>query len=465
MSLQGKIIILGVCGGIAAYKSPDLVSQLRKLGAEVHVVMTENAKNFTTALSLETMSGNRVLSSNWINAENNPGVIEHIRLAQIADLVVVAPATANAIAKMTMGVSDEILYDVILATKAPILVAPAMNTNMWEHATVKRNLEVLVSMGYEIIDPDSGELACGTYGAGRLAETETIIKRIKRSVLHAKKPQSESQATLATNKPEGFFTKVFNFGKQEKSKQNSLEQIQVLPPGNLSGKRVIITMGATREKLDPVRYVTNHSSGKMGLALVEQALGQGMQVELITTIPVNEPWADEVNITRVESHAEMLHAVLEKFIVHPYNPSPADVLIMVAAVADYKPVTSSDHKIKKEADSDSNLILELEKTADILKEVSKIKTQDQIVVGFSVETENALENAKKKVVSKGLDLIVVNSPDAFGVDVAEVSLVFASEYADHLPQENHLGKLDKHLIAENILQAVSKIIDLKLPVS
>jgi phosphopantothenoylcysteine decarboxylase/phosphopantothenate--cysteine ligase len=280
-------------------------------------------------------------------------------------------------------------------------------------------------MGYQIVDPDSGELACGTYGAGRLADNEKIVQCIKKAVLNEKKSQLKTEHR------------------------------------NLQGKKVVITMGATREKLDPVRYLSNQSSGKMGLALARQALNHGMQVELITTIPINETWAEQVNITRVESHAEMHNAVIEKFSMRVSNETPADALIMVAAVADYKPVTSAEHKIKKDNEDDSNLIFEFEKTTDILQEVSRIKAEDQVVIGFSVETENALEHARDKILRKGLDIIVVNSPDAFGVDMAEVSLVFGPQYAGHIPVVNHLGNIEKHLIAENILQALTKVIEIK----
>lgn len=467
MSLQGKTIILGVCGGIAAYKAPDLVSGLRKLGAEVHVLLTENAKNFVSPLSLEVMSGNKVLSSNWNLDSNDPSYIPHIKYAQIADLILVAPATANAIAKMTMGLSDEILFDTILATQAPILVAPAMNSNMWTHPTVRRNLEVMMSMGYEIIEPDSGDLACGTQGVGRLAEIETIIKRSKKAVMNSKKPQGKSLNALAdieeiiNDKPEakqeGFFSRVFN--KQSKPKQN-FSDIVHQPNSRLLGKKVLITLGATREKIDAVRYITNHSSGKMGLALVKEALNRGMQVELITTITVNEEWVDRVTLVPVESHEDMLNALRERFLVE-YNPDPAWALIMVAAVADFKPVYSYDQKIKKNPNN-QNLVFELEQTSDILAEITSLKQESQVAIGFSVETENPIENAHRKVYAKNLDFIVANSPSAFGADEAEVSFVFAEKYQGLMDLEQYFGSISKQVIAINIFDNLEKLTAQKL---
>jgi phosphopantothenoylcysteine decarboxylase / phosphopantothenate---cysteine ligase len=460
MSLQGKTIIIGVCGGIAAYKAPDLVSGLRKLGAEVHVLLTENAKNFVSALSLEVMSGNKVLSSNWDSSASEPGSIPHIKYAQIADLILVAPATANAIAKMTMGLSDEILFDTILATQAPILVAPAMNTNMWTHPTVRRNLEVMISMGYEIIEPDSGDLACGTHGLGRLAEIETIIKRVKKVVTTQKKPQGKGLSTLAdieeiqAPKSESFFSRVFN----KQTKQNS-SQIVHQSNSTLIGKKVLITLGATREKIDAVRYITNHSSGKMGLALVREALNRGMQVEVITTIPINEDWVDRVSVISVETHDEMLNALRQRFLAE-YTSDPAWALIMVAAVADFKPVYSFDQKIKKDPNN-QNLVFELEQTSDILAEIASLKNDLQVAVGFSVETENPIENAHRKVRAKNLDFIVANSPSAFGADDAEVGFVFSSNYQGLIDTEQSFGNISKQVIAINIFDNLEKIARLK----
>ena len=463
MSLQGKTIILGVCGGIAAYKTPDLVSGLRKLGAEVHVLLTENAKSFVSPLSLEVMSGNKILSLN-LDPED-PSYIPHIKYAQIADLILVAPATANAIAKMTMGLSDEILFDTILATQAPIIVAPAMNSNMWTHPTVRRNLEVLISMNYEIIEPDSGELACGTQGVGRLPEIETIIKRTKKAIISSKKSQGKGLNTLAAKeeisfeepeiKSESFFSKVFSFNKQQKPTQNFSEIIHQANSA-LLGKKVVITMGATREKIDAVRYITNHSSGKMGLALVKEALNRGMQVDLISTIPINEDWVDRVNLISVESHEQMYNAVQERFLGADEN-NPASALIMVAAVADFKPVYASDQKIKKDHHG-QNLVFELEQTSDILAEIAIQKKDFQIAIGFSVETEDPIQNAHRKVSVKNLDFIVANSPSAFGADFADVSFVFSEKYRGLLDIEQSFGSISKQVIAINIFDNLEKLI-------
>ncbi len=393
MNLKGKTIILAITGGIAAYKTVQLVSDLKKLGAQLHIVMSKNAGKFVASLSLEVMSENKVYSSGLLRQDeprNDDADIDHIKLADKADLVLIAPATANCMAKLATGISDEIIYDLVLATKAPILIAPAMNTNMWQHTVTQQNYRKLKSIGYHFIDPEHGELACKHVGHGRLAEFDSII---------------ESVCNL--------------IGVEQK----------------LAGKKILISLGATREKIDPVRFLTNQSSGKMGFALIEAALAQGAQVTAVTTMDLPRR-ADKV--VRVESHEQMQDALRQEFPDH-------DVLIMVAAVADYKPKAIAAQKIKTQ----QNLTVEFEQTTDIVAELAAGKKSNQVVVAFSVETENALEKAQDKIKRKNLDLIVVNSPAAFGADEAEVSIVDAEG------ELTKLTKSSKSLIAKKVLDCLN----------
>lgn len=490
--LSNKTIILGITGGIAAYKSPDLVSQLRKKGANVHVVLTESAAKFVSPLSLEVMSNNKIYGTQSSGSE-----INHIELADQADLILIAPATANSLAKMVTGISDEIIYDIVLATKAPIMIAPAMNTNMWEHVTTRRNLEVLKSMDYQIIDPESGELACGHVGEGRLASLEVIIKNIenklegKEAVVTAKKPQAATevkQALATLNQVNELETRsetapkstFFQKAREVRSETESVSPVDFGPIDSLRGKKIVITVGATREQIDPVRFITNRSSGKMGFALAKEAAKQGADVYMISTMDCNEAWVSDINIIRVESHEEMYQAIFREFTKsNPYSRM-ADALIMVAAVADYRPKVVSNSKIKKsenetasetEATQDSSnpiskivsminqanekvgdISLELEKTPDILQEVGKIRQANQVVIGFSVETENLIENSKAKVESKNLDFIVANKPEAFGMDSAEVSILSSKRRANTIPMVTTIPKTSKAKIAHKVLE-------------
>lgn len=487
MSLEARTIILGISGGIAAYKSPDLVSQLKKLGANIYICATENALKFVTPLSLEVMSGHPVYTKQNSNSKDQ---IEHIALADKADLVLIAPATADCIAKLVTGISDDMLYDLVLASRAPIVVAPAMNTNMWEHATVKRNIQVLRSMNYQIIEPEEGELACGHFGAGRLAENSSIIKVIEEVLASApKKPQAVQPAeqqerhygikplvknkvfTNPLEKQDGKF--VFNPTKPEEVIEENYqisEQLKLI-----AGKKIIITVGATREKIDPVRFITNRSSGKMGFALAREALAAGAKVKLISTIDCTEAWIKNVELSKVETHQEMYEAVFNSFTKSSPYAAPADALIMVAAVSDYRPRESSEQKIKKPDDTQEaansggminaivnmineanskigDITLQLEKTPDILQELSKVKQANQVVIGFSVETENLIDNSRKKIYSKGLDFIVANSPAAFGADEAEVSIIASDLRADRIPVITSMPKESKRKIARKVLE-------------
>lgn len=486
MSLSGKTVVIGITGGIAAYKTPDLVSQLKKKGARVIVALSESAEKFVSPLSLEVMSANKVFTIQKQGKE-----IDHITLADEADLILIAPATANSLAKMVTGISDEIIYDLVLATKAPVLIAPAMNTNMWEHVTTRRNIEVLKSMNYQIINPDSGELACGHLGEGRLADLNKIISAIevklegKEAVADKKKPQIATKVATQSNTIEkeielnppksSFFNKI-----KEKPKQAiSTPPIELGSIDGLRGKKIIITVGATREQIDPVRFITNRSSGKMGFALAKEAVKQGADVFMISTIECNEAWASDLHLIKVESHEDMYQAIFREFTKsNPYSRM-ADALIMVAAVADYRPKLVSSSKIKKanntlsseEAYNPLNKIvsminqanekagdisLELEKTPDILEDIGRIRQANQVVVGFSVETENLIENSKTKVEKKNLDFIVANKPSAFAADYAEVSILGSKRRASTIPMITNIPKESKIKIAHQVLDYTAK---------
>jgi phosphopantothenoylcysteine decarboxylase/phosphopantothenate--cysteine ligase len=357
-------VALGVTGGIAAYKAAEIVRQLQDRGIRVQVVMTRAAQEFVRPLTFAALSGEKVITGMFSPGEeqepNIDSAIEHIAVAQAIDALVVAPATADVIAHFAQGISSDFLTTLYLATTAPVVIAPAMNVNMWNHPATQSNLEILRQRGVKIVEPGSGYLACGMTGAGRLAENEAIVA----AVLEA-------------------------LGASQ----------------DLSGETVLITAGPTREKIDPVRYLTNRSSGRMGYALAEAALRRGARVLLVSgPAALTPPGAAE--FTRVESAEEMRNAVLNLL---PH----ATIVIKTAAVSDYRPKVAAGQKIKRKGP----MTLELEATPDILKEIS-LRKQSQIVVGFAAETENVLENARQKLATKHLDAIVVNdvSHDGVGFD-------------------------------------------------
>lgn len=405
MPLKNKNIVLGVSGGIAAYKTVELVSQLVKLGANVNVICTPNALNFVSTLSLEAMSKNKVYSQQYIldEAQGNSS-IEHISLADSADLILLAPATANLIGKLASGVSDNLLTDTCLASRAPIIIAPAMNTNMWNHKKVQENIKYLKSeLNYQFIEPEFGELACGHVGLGRLAELETI-----------------------TSKVSDFFDKKLT--------------------ASLRGKKILITAGGTKEPLDPVRFIGNRSSGKMGFALVKKALEMGAEVTLLTTVPCPLQANSALKVIKLETAFEMKEAVLEEF------PSK-DVLLMAAAVADFSPIEKSKNKLKKTnlfiGDNSNEFQVTFKKNPDILAEVARIKTSSQITIGFCVETENIIENAQAKLENKKLDMIIANSTDAFESNSSEVSII---TNVDSKFQINNLREMSKDEVSQAIYQ-------------
>lgn len=347
--LQGKTILLGITGGIAAYKAAALCSKLVQRGAAVHVIMTESAARFITPLTLQTLSRNPVHIDTF--DEREPSVVTHIDLADRADLILVAPATANIIAKMAGGLADDMLSTTLLASTAPVIVAPAMNVHMFEHPAVEHNMNVLGERGVRFIDPGTGQLACGYVAKGRLAEPEEIAAAV--------------EAWFAARR-------------------------------RLAGKRVLVTAGGTIERLDPVRFLTNDSSGKMGFALAEAARDMGAEVTVVAG-RVTARLPAGVELVRVESAASMLRAVEERY-------AASDIVIKAAAVADYRPVVSHERKMKK---SGERLTIELERTTDILQLLGERK-EHQFLVGFAAETDDIDAYALDKLVRKNCDLLVAN---------------------------------------------------------
>lgn len=352
-------LLLGVSGGIAAYKAADLTSLLRKRGWEVRVVMTPAATQFVTPLTLQTLSRQKVHLEPFALPEDSG--VEHIDLVKGVDVAAVVPATANVLAKAALGLADDLLSTTLLALRSPLLVAPAMNTAMWEHPATQANLRVLEARGVEIVSPASGELACGDVGAGKLADVTEIADRI--------------EARYA----------------------------RCLQGDRLRGRNVLVTAGGTREPLDPVRYLGNRSSGKMGHALAAAAAERGAAVTLITTSPLPVP--PGVRVFPVQTAQEMHEAV------HGALPG-ADLLVMAAAVADYRPAQVAEQKIKKSGEA---LTLTLEPTPDILASLKPLRRSDQLIVGFAAETESLLDHARGKLERKGLDLIVANDVSRPGV--------------------------------------------------
>ena len=368
MLLKGKSVVVGVCGGIAAYKVVEVVSKLCKLGAEVDVIMTANAEKFITALTFRSLSHRPVMTDMF--EEPDQWDIRHISLAQRADLFIIAPATANMIGKLASGIADDMLSTTVMATKAPVLIVPAMNYNMYANPVVEQNIEKLKVLGYLFMEPDTGVMAEGTSGKGRLPEPPLIVEMA----------------------------------------------VGILKPRrDLEGLKVLVTAGPTREPIDPVRYLTNHSSGKMGYAVANAALERGAKVLLISG-PVSLEKPPGVDFEAVTTAEEMHMAVMN-------NAEDSDIILMVAAVADYRPSEVSDIKMKKRDDC---LTLRLEKNADILKELGSIKGK-RVLVGFCAETNDLLENARKKLEEKNLDIIVANDVTmegaGFGTDTNIIKIV------------------------------------------
>lgn len=413
--LKDKNIILGVTGGIAAYKCVDLVSRLRKQGANVHVILTKGAQNFVTETAMREISGNPVVTSMWQEIQQYD--VEHIALAQLADVVLVAPATANVIAKCACGMADDMLTTTLLATKAPVFFAPAMNTNMYENSITQQNLHTLQERGCHIIDPAAGHLACGTSGVGRMPEPQELVE---------------------------ILADFFATGK-ELAESDEVDSRQYLAEGlDFSGLNILVTAAGTREPIDPVRYIGNRSSGKMGYAIAEAARDLGANVTLISGPSALPPLAG-VNFFKVESARDMRRLVLENF-------PESQIVIKAAAVADYRVKNVADHKIKK---NDEELTLVLEKNPDILKELGQKKQKGQVLVGFAAETQNLIQYAQSKLEKKNLDMIVANDvskPQAgFNVDTNLIKLLKRDGSIEELPL------MSKKDLAYIILNHVMKI--------
>jgi len=396
-------VTVGVTGGIAAYKAAELVRALERQAVEVHVVMTEAACKFMQPLTFAALTGHKVITGLWEETGNTyDAAIEHISEAQWADAVVIAPATANILAKFAHGIADDFISTLYLATQAPVLVAPAMNTNMWLHPATQANLETLRQRGVRIIEPGTGELACGTVGPGRMAEPDTIAQ----AVLNA-------------------------LGRHH----------------DLAGEVVLVTAGGTREALDPVRYLGNRSSGKMGYALAEAAQSRGAKVILISGPSAQHPPA-HCELLAITTAEQMRAAVLERM-------KEATLIIKAAAVADYRPVTVSEQKLKRRGP----LTVELEPTEDILAEVVRRRRPGQLIVGFAAETENRLENGRAKLLAKGADAIVINdvSGEGIGFDADRNAATFLT-----LSTSIELPEMSKRSLADRILD---EIITLRRPSS
>lgn len=367
--LNGKHIVLGVTGSIAAYKIANLASMLIKQHADVHVIMTRNATNFITPMTFETLTGNKCIVDTF--DRNFDFSVKHISLAQLADIFMVAPATANILGKVANGICDDMLSTTIMATKAPVVFAPAMNTGMWENAIQQDNLKKLQRFGYHIIQPAEGRLACGDVGKGKMPSEETLFDCILSHIAKEK---------------------------------------------DMEGKRVLVTAGPTQEAIDPVRYITNHSSGKMGYAIAKMARLRGAEVTLVSG-PVNLKPFMGVDIVDVKSADDMFEAVTSR-------SSEQDIIIMCSAVADYTPAQKAEQKMKK---SNSDMAIALTRTKDILKHLGENKVPGQKIVGFSMETENLIENSRAKLTKKNADMICANSiasgKTGFGVDTNQVTII------------------------------------------
>ncbi len=374
--LTGKTIVLGVTGSIAAYKIANLASMLVKLNADVHVIMTQNATHFITPMTFETLTNNKCIVDTFDRNFNFD--VKHVSLAKKGQLFLIAPCTANVIGKVASGICDDMLTTTIMATKAPVLFSPAMNTGMWENPILQDNLQKLKHYGYHIIEPIEGRLACGDTGSGKMPSEETLLQHI---LLHLAKEQ------------------------------------------DLKGKKLLITAGPTQEAIDPVRYITNHSSGKMGYALAKMAALRGAEVTLVSGPVSIQPFAGVRKID-VVSAQDMFEAVTTR-------SAEQDVIIMCSAVADYKPATYAPQKVKK---SDADLRIDLTRTQDILGYLGEHKREGQVLVGFSMETEQLLENSRAKLDKKNADLICANSiasaQTGFAADTNKVTLITRQEVTE-----------------------------------
>lgn len=394
---KGKTVVIGITGSIAAYKMANVASMLTKQGCDVHIIMTKNATNFINPITFEELTKNKCLVDTFDrNFQYN---VAHISLATKADVFMVAPASANVIGKIANGIADDMLTTTIMAAKCPKIIAPAMNTNMYENPIVQDNMKKLESYGYTIIEADTGKLACGTSGKGRLPKEQTLVDYIEKALAD----------------------------KQD-----------------LKGKKVLVTAGPTQESIDPVRYITNHSSGKMGYAVARSAMLRGAEVVLVSGQVSLEP-VPFVKTISVVSAQDMFDEVVK-------NAPDCDIIIKTAAVADFRPKNVADHKIKK-SESQSTSI-ELERTEDILKHIGSNKRENQFICGFSMETENMIENSEKKLKSKNLDMIVCNNLNeqgaGFKTDTNRVTIIDSNAVTE-------LELMSKADVAEKILDRITEL--------
>lgn len=396
--LKGKNVLLGVTGSISAYKIANLASALVKLHAHVDVILTRNGAEFITPVTFETLTKNHCLTDTFDRSDVSE--VKHIAVAERADVMLIAPASANCIAKLAHGIADDMLSTTFLAVKAPVLAAPAMNVNMFHNPAVQDNLKILESRGVTVIPPDSGMLACGAVGDGKLPSEQTLLDYILRAIAK---------------------------------------------PKDMAGKKVLVTAGPTRESLDPVRFITNHSTGKMGYAVARQAMLRGADVTLVSG-PVTIAPPPFVKVVNVQSAQEMFEAVAARF-------EGMDAVIMTAAVADYTPAETKTEKIKKSGDG-ADLALSLKRTTDILQWLGAHKKDGQRVCGFSMETENVLENSRAKLQKKNADMIAANSlkdtGSGFGTDTNHLTLITQGGVTD-------LPLLSKEQAADRLLDELNKL--------
>ncbi|MEG0167740.1 MAG: bifunctional phosphopantothenoylcysteine decarboxylase/phosphopantothenate--cysteine ligase CoaBC, partial [Ruthenibacterium sp.] len=396
MHLNGKTILVGVSGGIAAYKIPNLVSILVKAGADVHVILTRNGANFIPPAPFEALTGNRCLSDTF--ERSFPPEIHHITLAKKADLVLIAPASANIIGKLANGIADDLLSSTLLACQCPRLIAPAMNTRMFENPIVQDNIKKLAHYGFIFVEPEAGHLACGDVGTGKMPEPQTLFAYMERALFCEK---------------------------------------------DLQGQKLLVTAGATQEAIDPVRYITNHSSGKMGYAIAKAAMLRGADVTLVTGKTALTPPLFVKTIS-VVSAADMFDAVTQL-------AAQQDIIIKAAAPADYTPVCAASEKIKKK---DGALSIPLKRTQDILKYLGEHRTPHQFLCGFSMETENMLQNSRKKLLEKNVDLIAANNLKTEGAGFAgDTNVLTLISRQEEIPLE----KMSKDEAAHALLDLISQM--------
>ncbi|MBR5468458.1 MAG: bifunctional phosphopantothenoylcysteine decarboxylase/phosphopantothenate--cysteine ligase CoaBC [Firmicutes bacterium] len=391
--LKGKTVLVGVSGGIASYKMANCVSMLLKLGAEVHVLMTENACNFINPITFETLTNNKCIVDTF--DRNFQFHVAHVSLAKKADVFLIAPATANVIGKLANGIADDMLTTTALACRGQIIVAPAMNTAMYQNRIVQDNIEKLKHFGFKIVTPDSGYLACGDTGEGKMPSEEVLIEHVIQEIAYEK---------------------------------------------DMVGKKLIVSAGPTQEALDPVRYITNHSTGKMGYEIAKAATRRGAEVTLVSG-KTNLKAPMFVNTINIRSAQDMFEAFRDNF-------ENNDIVIKAAAVADYRPKTVADNKIKKK---DGDMVIELDRTMDIIKYMGENRKEGQFICGFSMETENMIENSKAKLIKKNIDMIIANnlkqSGAGFGTDTNVVTIITREE-------EKQLEIMTKEEVANRILDEI-----------